>query len=440
MHRAVAVPAPTEITVRAVHGLPEVSAGADLATLIADVAGPLRDGDILVVTSKIVSKAEGRVVRMPRERAIDAETVRVVARRGDARIVQTRQGLVLAAAGVDASNTTPGTVVLLPADPDASARSLRKGLSDLAGATVGVVVTDTLGRPWRDGQTDNAIGVAGLSPTIDHRGWTDTFGNPLEVTLTAVADEIAAAADLVKGKTSHVPVALVRGLAALVTGEDGRGARALVRPAAQDMFRFGAADVPLLPRTTQKFTDEPVDPTAVLRALSAALAATQPRSGDPEREEPSLDEPRADGSLSARSRSADAKNPAPWRFVAVRSARRRSALLAAAADDTLEGAPLLLVPCLVTGAAAGSEAPSDLAERDERVAALGAAVQNLLVAFAVDGLGGYWLTGSAFDRRAAAILDLPGHLLPFGAIGIGRPADPAALRPPPAPDGILLTR
>src|ERR1700742_2223892 len=137
----------SEFSVRGVPGLPEVAAGADLGALIADAAGDLRDGDIVVVTSKIVSKAEGRTVRQNRDAAIDAETVRVVARRGDARIVETRHGLVLAAAGVDASNTPPGTVVLLPEDPDGSARRLRKSLGERRGVRVGIIVTDTLGRP-----------------------------------------------------------------------------------------------------------------------------------------------------------------------------------------------------------------------------------------------------------------------------------------------------
>ena len=200
------------LTITPVYGLPEITAGADLAALIAAAAPDLADGDIVVVTSKIVSKAEGRVVQADREDAIDAETVRVVARRGPTRIVETRQGLVLAAAGVDASNTAPGTVVLLPEDPDASARQLRKGLRDRLGVTVAVLITDTLGRPWRNGQTDAAIGAAGLSPLRDHRGQTDTFGVPLEVTVAAVADELAGAADLVKGKTAGIPVATVRGL------------------------------------------------------------------------------------------------------------------------------------------------------------------------------------------------------------------------------------
>ena len=191
-----------QLHVSGIPGIPEISPGDDLAALIARAAlaekGPgLRHGDIVVVTSKVVSKAEGRVVSASREDAIAAETVRVVARRGETTIAQTRHGLVLAAAGVDASNTPPGTVVLLPEDPDESARRLRKALRARLGVTVGVLVTDTMGRPWRAGQTDTAIGAAGVLPLRDHRGEQDAFGNTLEVTVSAVADEVAAATDLV---------------------------------------------------------------------------------------------------------------------------------------------------------------------------------------------------------------------------------------------------
>src|SRR5438874_7633119 len=165
----------TGLTVTGVEGFPEVAAGTDLAGLIAAAAPGLADGDIVVVTSKIVSKAEGRVIESDRERAIDAETIRVVARRGATRIVETRHGLVLAAAGVDNSNTPPGTVALLPEDPDASARRLRKDLAGRLGVRIAVIVTDTLGRPWRTGQTDAAIGAAGLVPAQDRRGQADPF-------------------------------------------------------------------------------------------------------------------------------------------------------------------------------------------------------------------------------------------------------------------------
>lgn len=202
----------------ALPGLPEVRAGDDIAKLIATAEPGLADGDVLLVTSKIVSKAEGRILEATdREAAIDAETVRVVARRGTLRIVENRQGLVMAAAGVDASNTPAGTVLLLPEDPDRSARAIRDGLRDTLGVEVGVVVTDTFGRPWRAGLTDVAIGAAGVRVLDDLRGGTDAYGNPLNATVVATADELAAAGDLVKGKAAGLPVAVVRGLAHVVT-------------------------------------------------------------------------------------------------------------------------------------------------------------------------------------------------------------------------------
>ena len=235
------------LQVWALEGIPEISAGDDLVTLIADAASDgLADGDILVVTSKIVSKAEGRMIRADdREEAITAETVRLVASRTSAsghltRIVENRLGIVSAAAGVDASNTPHGTVLLLPVDPDASARALAAGLRDRLGVRVGVIVSDTLGRAWREGQTDHAIGAAGVTVMADLRGQTDAEGRPLVVTMPCVADELAAAADLVKGKASRRPVAVVRGRADLVGALDLPGARSIVRPAERDFFRLGA--------------------------------------------------------------------------------------------------------------------------------------------------------------------------------------------------------
>ena len=424
-----------ELSVVPVTGLPEITAGSDLAALIADAAPDLRDGDILVVTSKIVSKAEGRVVATSREQAIEAETARVVARRGATTIAQTRHGLVLAAAGVDESNTAPGTVVLLPEDPDESARRLRKALHARTGRSIGVVITDTMGRPWRAGQTDNAIGAAGVRPVRDYRGEADTFGNILEVTVAAVADEIAAAADLVKGKSRGVPVAVVRGLDGLVTEQDGPGARELIRPAEEDMFRFGSADVPLARRTIRAFTGSPVNPAAVRRAIATALTAPAPHHSE------------------------------PWRFVILESAAARGALLDAMREawiadlrgdgftpeqiarrlrrgDVLRNAPLIIVPCLVTDAA--HDYPDERRNRSEQAmftVSVGAAVQNLLVALAVDGLGSAWISSTLFCQEVAArVLDLPAGWRPMGAVAVGRPAEQARPRPPRDPGDFLLVR
>lgn len=235
-------------------GIGEIAAGTDLADVILDAASTdaaelvLQDGDIIAVTSKIVSKAEGRTVfASDREQAISDETVRVVATRthpaGITRIVENRQGLVMAAAGVDASNTPDGVVLLLPADPDASARALCASLRERTGLTLGVVITDTAGRAWREGQTDITIGAAGVAVLDDLRGTTDVSGRRLDATVAAVADEIAGAADLVKGKTSGNPVAVVRGLAHLVLETlDESSARMLQRPSGTDMFRLGSAE------------------------------------------------------------------------------------------------------------------------------------------------------------------------------------------------------
>jgi coenzyme F420-0:L-glutamate ligase/coenzyme F420-1:gamma-L-glutamate ligase len=429
-----------QVTISGLAGIPEVSSGDDLARLIADAAlaegGPgLRDGDILVVTSKVVSKAEGRVVAMSRDDAIAAETVRVVARRGATTIAQTRHGLVMAAAGVDESNTAPGTVVLLPEDSDDSARRLRKALRARLGVTVGVVVTDTMGRPWRAGQTDTAIGAAGVLPVRDHRGEQDTFGNTLEVTMAAVADEIAAAGDLVKSKALQLPVALVRGLAALVTDDDGPGARALIRVASEDMFRLGAADVLPARRTVRSFTAQPVDPAAVTRAIEAALTAPAPHHSE------------------------------PWRFVIVSSAAARTRLLDAMHDAwvadlrgdgftadqiarrtrrglPLRDAPLIVVPCLELSAAHGyPDERRSQAERDMFTVSMGAAVQNFLVALAVENLGSAWISSTLFCQDLAArALDLPPGWRPMGTVAIGHPAAPPPARPARNPDTFTITR
>jgi len=228
-------------------GVPEVRAGDDLVDLFLtaiDGEVEVADGDVVVVTSKVVSKAEGRVRSGDRDGALAAETARVVARRGPTTIVRTRHGFTMAAAGIDASNVELGSIVLLPLDPDASARALRATLRERTGRNVGVIVTDTAGRAWREGQTDMAVGAAGLLVAEEYAGRTDPHGNPLAVTAPAVADEIAGAAELAQGKLAGRPFALVRGRADLVlpAGEDGPGAVALVRAEGGDLFGFGARE------------------------------------------------------------------------------------------------------------------------------------------------------------------------------------------------------
>lgn len=270
----------TRIEAWALDGLPEVAESDDLAELIASTVR-LSDGDIVVVTSKVVSKAEGRVREGDRDVALEEETDRVVATRGHTTIVRNRLGLTMAAAGIDASNVRAGHIVLLPLDPDRSAREIRARLQQLTGACVGVVITDTAGRAWREGQTDIAIGAAGLLVAEDFSGRVDGYGNRLVVTMPAVADEIAATAELAQGKLGGRPVAVLRGRADLVLApdDDGPGAGSLIRDESADLFGYGAREAVVRALLADPEDQAPFGAPAPWTELESALSRLV-RAGD----------------------------------------------------------------------------------------------------------------------------------------------------------------
>lgn len=434
----------------AVRGIPEITPGADLGAIIAracaeavwpDGSRGLRDDDVVVVTSKVVSKAEGRMrPAAERDAAIDEETIDVVARRdgpgGSLAIVRDRRGLVLAAAGVDESNAPDGFVLLLPEDPDASARALREALEGDSGRRLGVIVTDTLGRAWRLGLTDCAIGIAGLDALDDLRGQPDASGRSMSATVVAVADEIAAAADLVKGKVGNLPVAVVRGHGHPVTAAHGPGAQTLQRPPSEDLFPLGTQEARAagsraavgMRRTIRSFGDDPVDPGAVHRAIAAAATAPAPH------------------------------HARPWRFAVLDRGAARERLLAAMAEqwrddlrtidgldgaaidrrvargDLLHRAPVVVMAFLDTRAAHHyPDERRSSAERDMFVAAGGAAIEALMVSLAAEGWGSAWVSSSFFCADTArSALGIVEPWLALGAIAVGRPAK--APIPRPAPD------
>jgi coenzyme F420-0:L-glutamate ligase/coenzyme F420-1:gamma-L-glutamate ligase len=236
---------PPAISIVPISGIGEIRPGDELAELIIDAATaqqtPIADGDCLVVTQKVVSKAEDRLVPLDpldldaRRRLVESESVRIVRRRGDLTISETAHGFVCANAGVDLSNVNAGWAALLPVDADRSAKHVRDALRARAGVEVGVIVSDPFGRPWRQGLTDVAIGVSGIAALIDLRDTTDALGRVLQVTEVAIADEIASAAELVMGKAAGIPVAIVRGLDASWFIEGS--VRQLIRPPRDDLFR-----------------------------------------------------------------------------------------------------------------------------------------------------------------------------------------------------------
>jgi len=430
-----------------VPGLPEFRPGDDLAGTLAAAAPWLVDGDVVVVTSKVVSKAEGRLVAAPadpeardalRRELVDAEAERVLARRGKTLIVANKLGIVQAAAGVDGSNVRRDELALLPADPDVSAARLRSALKAHLGVDVAVVVTDTMGRCWRIGQTDAAIGSAGLPVLHRYGGAVDGEGNELLVTEVAVADEVAAAADLVKGKLGGLPVAVVRGMTPV---DDGSAARDLVRPLDDDLFSLGTAEAAergrreavLLRRSVRDFADVAVDPQALRRAVGVALTAPAPHHStpfrfgwvrDPARRTALLD------AMAARWRADLEADGRPPDEVARRMRR----------GDLLRRAPELVLP-FRTGAGMHSypDEGRSAGERTMFTVAGGAAVQSLLVALAAEGLGSCWVGSTIFAPYVVrAVLGLPDDWEPLGAVAVGVPATPVAPRAPRDPEQGLL--
>ncbi|HEX6231047.1 MAG TPA: coenzyme F420-0:L-glutamate ligase [Actinomycetota bacterium] len=410
-------------------GLPEIRPGDDLAELLAGAVAQLepRAGDVVAVTQKVVSKAEGRVVRAEggdRAAWVERETRRVVARRGDLVIAETAHGLVCANAGVDASNVEDGFLTLLPEDPDASAERLRAALTRRLEVQIAVVVTDTFGRPWRRGLVDVAIGCAGLPPLVDLRGTADRHGRELEATVLALADQVAAASGLVMAKAAGVPAALVRGVAAEAPPAP---ASDLVRPADEDLFR----ESPLLSisarRTIRSFGAGDVPGEVLEEAVRAACTAPAPH------------------------------HTRPWTFVALRSDAAKRRLLGAMAEawrDDLRGdglpeeaiarrlsksdavlgtAPVLIVPFVrFAGAHRYPDAGRAHAEQEMFLLSAGAAIQNLLLAFHAQGYGSCWISSTLFcQEETREALGVGGEWFALGTVAAGpMPSGVAPPRPP----------
>lgn len=436
------------IEILPVTGLPEFRPGDDLTGVLADAAPWLRDGDVLVVTSKVLSKCEGRIVAAPadpeerdtlRRKLIDDEAVRVLARKGRTLITENAIGLIQAAAGVDGSNIGTTELALLPVDPDGSAAALRTGLAQRLGVEIAVVITDTMGRAWRSGQIDQAIGAAGLPVLHGYAGAVDRHGNELVVTEVAVADEIAAAADLVKGKLTGIPVAVVRGLH---LRDDGSTGRDLLRPGEDDLFWLGTAEsidlgrrqAQLLRRSVRQFSDQPVDHALIEEAVAEALTAPAPHHTrpvrfvwlTPESRTPLLD------AMKQRWREDLSRDGRPTDAVERRVAR----------GQILYDAPEVVIPFMVPDGA--HHYPDDTrtaAERTMFTVAAGAAVQALLVALAVREVGSCWIGSTIFAADLVREqLELPEDWNPMGAIAIGYPVQQQGPRDPAVADGLLVRR
>ncbi|CAN5292589.1 coenzyme F420-0:L-glutamate ligase [soil metagenome] len=435
------------IEILPVPGLPEFRPGDDLAAALAGAAPWLRDGDVVVVTSKVLSKTEGRIVAAPsdpeerdalRRKLIDGEAVRVLARKGRTLITENALGLIQAAAGVDGSNIGTSELALLPVDPDGSAARLRSELAQRLGVEVAVVITDTMGRAWRNGQIDAAIGSAGLPVLHGYAGAVDRHGNELLVTEVAVADEIAAAADLVKGKLTGIPVAVVRGLQ---LNDDGSRGADLLRPGQDDLFWLGTAEsielgrrqAQLLRRSVRRFTADPVPGNLIEDAVAEALTAPAPHHTRPVRFV-WLSESRAALLDAMKDR---------WRTdlladgTSAESVERRIDR-----GQILYDAPEVLIPFMVPdGAHNYPDDARSAAEQTMFTVAAGAAVQGLLVALAVRGVGSCWIGSTIFTPDLVRTeLGLPADWNPMGAIAIGYPAENAGPRGPADTEGLLVRR
>jgi coenzyme F420-0:L-glutamate ligase/coenzyme F420-1:gamma-L-glutamate ligase len=440
------------IEILPVPGLPEFRPGDDVAAAIAAAAPWLRDDDVLVVTSKVLSKSEGRIVTAPtdpderdalRRRLIDDEAVRVLARKGRTLITENAIGLVQAAAGVDGSNVSTTELALLPVDPDGSAARLRAGLAERLGVTVAVVITDTMGRAWRNGQIDAAIGAAGLAVLHGYSGVQDTHGNELLVTEVAIADEIAAAADLVKGKLTGIPVAVVRGLA---PRDDGSNGRTLVRAGQDDLFWLGTEEAlalgrrqaQLMRRSVRTFSPEPVAPKLIEDAVAEALTAPAPHHTRPVRFVWVQDH---DTRIRLLDRMKD-----KWRKDLAADGRADEAVdRRVGRGQILYDAPELVIPFLVPdGAHSYPDAARTEAEHTMFTVAVGAAVQGLLVALAARDVGSCWIGSTIFAGDIVrAELELPADWEPLGAIAIGHFPEsdgPREPRPPVPTDELLIRR
>jgi coenzyme F420-0:L-glutamate ligase/coenzyme F420-1:gamma-L-glutamate ligase len=410
-------------------GLPEVRPGDDLASLLE---APLRatgvlDGDVVAVTSKIVSKAEGRLVEADdRAEAVAAETRRVVARRGDLVIAETSHGFVCANAGVDGSNLEPGTVALLPEDPDASAERLRVDLMSRLGIRLAVVVTDTFGRAWRNGLVNVAIGCAGLPAVVDLRGRPDHGGRPLEATIVALADEVAAATGLVMAKDARIPAALVHGVQPPGEVPYGRAAD-LVRPADQDLFRESPLQALHARRTIRSFGAGPVSRDALEAALEAACTAPAPHHTRPWRFSALTSEPGRRALLSA---MADA-----WREDLRRDGTPEDVIArrVAGSDRVLGAAPVLIVPWVsFDGAHVYPDAERAHAEQEMFLLSAGASIQTLLLGLHAQGVASCWISSTLFcQRETRAALGMDERWFALGTVACGPMPEGGAPRPRP---------